>query len=164
MRCSASGSNRSASFVDSTRSQKRIVTIFRVSRSAGAARGAPQAAQKRASSPLAAPQREQVAIGQVYGGKRGAARGGARRDWRNVVRRTWCDARSEARTQGAPIADRYRCDRGRGLGASSVPRAAQPMFRQALLLIEHLFVEPLAAVEAARDLERLALGSRRRRV
>ena len=33
-----------------------------------------------------------------------------RRDWRSVVRRTGCDARSEARTQGAPIADRYRCD------------------------------------------------------
>src|SRR5437762_10680966 len=68
MRCSASGSKRSASFVDSTRSQKRIVTIFRASRSAGAARGAPQAAQKRASSPLAAPQRRQVAIREVYGG------------------------------------------------------------------------------------------------
>src|SRR5436309_15252642 len=85
MRCSASGSNRSASFVDSTRSQKRIVTIFRVSRSAGAARGAPQAAQKRASSPLAAPQRGQVAIGQVYGGRRAASRGGATTTARWIV-------------------------------------------------------------------------------
>src|SRR5207248_9410300 len=107
MRCSASGSNRSASFVDSTRSQKRIVTIFRVSRSAGAARGAPQAAQKRASSPLAAPQREQVAIGQVYGGKRSV--------WREALNEVIDqEERDEEQREHDPDRERDPGDRDRG--------------------------------------------------
>src|SRR5919205_346240 len=48
----------------------------------------------------------------------------SRRDWRDVVRCTECDARSEARTQVAFVAGSYGRDRGRRIGASSELRAA----------------------------------------
>src|SRR2546421_11870457 len=71
-------------------------------------------------------------MGRTFGGGAGAPFG-ARRVWRNVVRRAVRDARSEARTQGAFVPPRYGRDRGRRIGASSALRAAQAIFRQTLL-------------------------------
>jgi hypothetical protein len=45
-----------------------------------------------------------------------------------------CDARSEARTQGAPIAEAIGATEDAAFGTSSAGPAAQPLFRQTLLV------------------------------
>jgi hypothetical protein len=85
----SSGSSVSARAVEPTMSAKTTVTTFRSSRAAFAVwvRGAPQAAQKRASSSLSLPHREQAIMRGVYGGTArppAAGRGHRRRAPRSV--------------------------------------------------------------------------------
>src|SRR4029079_5426508 len=105
---------------DSTRSQKRIVTTFRASRSGNATRGAPQVAQKRASSPLAAPRRERVAMPRSLRRGSGAGRGTGRR-LPPVV------AVGEHALLGEVEADRQRARQDRG--GAETPQLAPPTGR-----------------------------------
>ena len=71
-----------------------------------------------------------------------------------------CDGRSEAADAGSPGSDRYRGDRGPGIGASSAARRLSHI-RQTLLMVTFLnVVAVLAAIVGAIAIVLFFLGGR----